>query len=147
MPDRMRQARNPDTLSVLSGMAFAGAVMTAVGFVPETVADVVPRWLGYIWSISLSCASIVSLAGILWRDQLTGWQLELAGRWGVMCTTLGYTLALVSTMTSKWGAMLAVVVFGSLAVASLIRCFHLIFHFQDFQAVVLAQREITRRRK
>jgi len=147
MPERMREARNPDTLCILSAMALAGVVMTVVGFVPETVADVVPTWLGYMWSISLSGASTASIVGILWRDPLTGWPLELSGRWGVMCTTLGYAVALAAGVASNWGAVLAVLVFGSIGVASLIRCVRLVWHFRDFQAVVLAQRDIIRRRK
>lgn len=133
--------RQPDAVCILAAMAVAGGMLTATGYIPDSVASVVPEWLGYLWGAALAASSAVALAGVLWRDAVVSWQLELTGRPGVAGTCLAYAVAVAAGMGSNWGALLAVVVFGAIGVGSLWRCFRLMRRFREVRAVILAERD------
>jgi hypothetical protein len=136
----MRYGRTPDTVCLLAGMAVVGTILTAVGFLPPSVQALAPPWVAAFWGAVLASSSALALAGVLWRDPLWGWALELAGRPGVACSCAGYAAALAMTMGTNYGAALAVVVFGSIAVSSGLRIYQLTRRIQQFLDAIAAQR-------
>jgi hypothetical protein len=141
MPDRRRFGRTPDTICLLAVLAAVGAVLTVSGEVPKSVAELVPLPLGLMWSATFTLAAGVSLAGVLWRDHLTGWAIELAGRIGLACTCLAYTVALVGAAT-VWGSAIVIGVITSIGGSSVWRVWQLARRVDQFKATVLAYEQI-----
>lgn len=142
MPDRRRYGRTPDTVCLLAALAFVGAVLTITRQVPRSVEDLVPTWAGILWSAVFTVSAALALAGVLWRDHLTGWVLELSGRIGLACTATGYVLALIGSAT-QWGTAFVVAIVAAIAAGSVGRVVQLLRRLNNFQATILAQR--TRR--
>ena len=132
MPDRRRYARTPDTILLLAACAVTSGVLTAAGQVPRSVLDIAPMWLALVWSAGFSLAAATALAGVLWRDPLTGWLLELAGRAGLTLTALGYVVALTSAAT-QWGTALIIAIIGGLAASSGWRVYQLVRRLDEFR--------------
>ncbi len=140
MPNRMRSARTPDTISLLVVLAVVGAILTAAGFIPPALDRLAPDWAGLLWGTILSVSAFLSVLGILWPDELTGWVLELAGRPGVLTTCLGYSMAMVLSMGENYGTALAVAFFGGFAFSSGWRIYQLLHDLRTFQAALKLQR-------
>ena len=145
MPDRRRFGRTPDTICLLAALTVVGAVLTATGQVPRSVADMVPMPVALVWSGTFTAAAGVSLAGVLWRDHLTGWAIELSGRVALACTSLAYTIALVGAAT-VWGSSIIIAVVASIGGASGWRVYQLVRRFDQFKADVLAYKQVPVRR-
>lgn len=145
MPDRRRFGRTPDTICLLAVLTLVGAVLTLAGEVPKSVADLVPFPLGILWSATFTLAAGVSLAGVLWRDHLTGWAIELSGRIALACTSLAYTVALVGAAT-VWGSAIVIGVIAALGVSSACRVYQLVVRFDQFKATVLSYKSLHPRR-
>lgn len=143
MPDRMKQGRTPDTVFMLAGLAVGGAFLTAAGYVPGSVQFITPAWGGVLWGAVLSLSATLSLLGVLWRNPVTGWALEVSGRPGVALTCIGYAGALAHRLDEDFGAGLAVVLFGAFGLASLFRTYRLVHHLAAFREAV---GELHRRR-
>jgi len=94
MPDRRRYERTPDTIAMLTITALAAIVLTVAGRAPGTVLDLVPRPVALAWSAALAVAALTALAGVLHRQDVRGWVLELGGRIGLTATLAAYTLAI-----------------------------------------------------
>ena len=117
MPDRRRVERTPDTLLLLSTCALSAGVLTATGQVPLSILKVAPAWVGLVWSGALALAAATALIGVLYREPLMGWVLELAGRLGLLVGCLGYAVALVGTATA-WGSSLIIAIITGIGVSS-----------------------------
>jgi hypothetical protein len=135
MPDRRRYARTPDTILLLAACAVTSGVLTAVGQVPRTVLEIAPMWLGLIWSATFALSAAAALVGVLWREPLTGWFLELAGRVGLALTAAGYVLALVSGAT-QWGTALVIAIVAGIAVSSGWRVYQLVRRLDEFRTTL-----------
>lgn len=146
MPDRRRFGRTPDTICLLAVLTLVGAVLTVAGEVPKSVAELVPFPLGILWSATFTLAAGVSLAGVLWRDHLSGWAIELSGRIALACTCLAYTVALVGAAT-VWGSAIVIGVIFAIGCSSLWRVIQLVVRFDRFKATVLAYNAISPRRR
>lgn len=117
MPERRRYERTPDTIVMLVAVAVTGTVLTLMGEVPRSIFETTPRWAGIVWSVAFSAAALITLAGVLYREPMTGWLLELVGRAGLAIGALGYVAALAEFATSlRSGWMIAFV--GGVGVAS-----------------------------
>lgn len=116
MPDR-RYSRTPDTISVLIACILSGVILAATRTVPPSVDGLVPWWVGMVWSTALALSASASLVGLLHRDVMTGWLLEITGRC-VLTGALGaYCLALVVVATS-WGSAVPILLTAGVCVAS-----------------------------
>jgi len=129
---------------MLAVLTLVGAVLTVAGEVPKSVAELVPFPLGILWSATFTLAAGVSLAGVLWRDHLSGWAIELSGRIALSCTCLAYTVALVGAAT-VWGSAIVIGVIFAIGCSSLWRVIQLVVRFDQFKATVLAYQSIPRR--
>lgn len=141
MPDRRRYARTPDTICTLAALSLVGGAVTITGNVPASIADQVPHWVGLLWSATFALGAGVALLGVLWRDHLTGWVLELSGRIALAPTAAGYA-ALLAGVATHWGTAIVVSILAAIGVASGARIYQLLHRFRRFKAVVLAQREV-----
>lgn len=99
MPDR-RYSRTPDTVALLVGCAVSGVVLAVTGTVPASVEDIVPWWVGLVWALMLAGSALVSLVGLLHRDQVNAWFLEFFGRMILAGCAAVYCLALVTVASS-----------------------------------------------
>lgn len=140
MPDRRRFGRTPDTICLLAAMTLTGLALTVSGQVPNSVLDLVPHAVGLYWSAMFTLSAGVSLVGVLWRDHLTGWALELSGRIGLAGTALAYVVALVDA-SSHWGTAIVTGVIASIGAASVWRIWQLVRRFGQFKATVLAYKQ------
>lgn len=95
--ERRRYERTPDTLVMMATIAVVGGVLTLLGEAPSSVNEVSPDWAALIWSSTFSAAAAVTLVGVLYRDPMTGWLLEIVGRSGLTLGALGYVAALAET--------------------------------------------------
>lgn len=141
MPDRRRYARTPDTICILAALAVVGGAVTVTGNVPASIAEQVPHWVGVLWSATFTLGAAVALVGVLWRDHLTGWVLELSGRIALAPTAVAYAAVLAGAAT-QWGTSIVVGIVAAIGVASGVRIYQLLRRFRKFKAVVLAQREV-----
>lgn len=117
-PDRRRYARTPDTIALLTLAAAAGLVQILTGTYPGTVLRLVDdTWAG-VWAWSLLVSAALALLGVLIRDDLDGWVLELSGRVGITLTTTGYTLALVTQTDDPLRSALVIAFTAAVAVSS-----------------------------
>jgi hypothetical protein len=135
MPDRRRYARTPDTILLLTACAVTSGALTLLGQVPASVLELAPLWLALVWSGSFALSAATALAGVLWRDALTGWFLELAGRVGLTFTATGYVLALVAAAT-QWGTALVVAIVAGIAMSSGWRAYQLVRRLDEFRATL-----------
>lgn len=135
MPDRRRYARTPDTVLLLGVLALTAGALTVTGQAPGSVLQLVPRWAALVWSGTLAGGAACALLGVLWRDPLWGWGLELAGRVAVACTCLAYTWALWSAATQP-GTALIVAVIAGITAASVARVWQLTRRWRQFVASV-----------
>lgn len=135
MPDRRRYARTPDTVLLLAALALTAGVLTITGQAPGSVLDLVPMWAALVWSGTLALGAACALTGVLWRDPLWGWGLELAGRVSVAFTCAAYTWALWSAATQP-GTALIVAIVGGVTAASAVRIYQLTRRWRQFVASV-----------
>lgn len=141
MPDRRRFGRTPDTICLLAVLTVVGAVLTAAGQVPASVQELVPYPVAIFWSVAFTASAAVSLTGVLWRDHLTGWALELSGRIGLAGTCLAYSIALVGA-ANYWGTGIVAGMVFALGVSSVWRVWQLVRRFSQFKATVLAYKRL-----
>jgi len=134
----MRYGRTPDTVSLLGVLAIAGTLLTLTGNTPGSVDEVVPYWLGLVWSAVFTLSACVALAGTLWRDALTGWTLELAGRIGLAFTAGAYVVALFNT-AAHWGSSIVIAMVASLSFSSAWRVYQLTRKLDNFRTAVIEQ--------
>lgn len=138
----MREKTHPLVVAVLISMALAGGLLFVAGYLPYTVERLIPgmQWLGYLWAGVLAVSSLAATIGTAWRgkDPVDGWQWEVAGLPGVAGTCLAYAVAVTADMGSNWGALLAVIVFGSIGVGAGWRCKNVWQEFRKYRAVTLA---------
>jgi len=144
MPDRRRFGRTPDTICILAVLTFVGAGLTVSRQVPPSVLELVPEPLALVWSATFTASAGLSLAGVLWRDHLNGWGIELCGRIALACTCLAYFTALAGK-ASNWGSAIVVGLILAVGVASVWRMYQLLRRFDQFKADVLALRAMRQR--
>lgn len=135
MPDRRRYARTPDTILLLTACALTSGLLTILGQVPASVRELAPMWLALVWSGTFALSAATALAGVLWRDALTGWFLELAGRVGLTLTAAGYVLALTAAAT-QWGTALVVAIVGGISLSSGWRVYQLVRRLDEFRTTL-----------
>jgi hypothetical protein len=135
VPDRRRYARTPDTILLLAALALTAGVLTLSAKAPGSVLELVPLWAALVWSGTLAAGAACALAGVLWRDPLWGWGLELAGRVSVACTCAAYTWALWSAATQA-GTALIVAIVGGITASSIARIYQLARRWRQFVASV-----------
>lgn len=135
MPDRRRYARTPDTILLLTACALTSGLLTVLGQVPASVRELAPMWLALVWSGTFALSAATALAGVLWRDALTGWFLELAGRVGLTLTAAGYVLALTAAAT-QWGTALVVAIVGGISLSSGWRVYQLVRRLDEFRTTL-----------
>lgn len=138
MPDRRRFGRTPDTILLLTALTLAAGVVTIARQAPASVLEIVPLWAALVWSGTLAVGAAVALAGVLWRDELWGWGLELSGRIAVAGTCAAYGWALWSTATTLGSSLLLGLVVG-IAIASVVRVWQLVRRWQQFLDAVRRQ--------
>jgi len=142
MPDRRRYGRTPDAILLLAALAVVAGVLTITGMVPKSVLDLVPYEVGVAWSGTLALSAAAALAGILWREELTGWGLEIAGRIGVCATASAYVVALWNAATVP-GTALVVAIIAAVAGASGWRVWQLARRADQFRVSVARQKRAS----
>lgn len=135
MPQRRRYERTPDTLALLSACAVTAGALTLTGHVPRSVVDLAPYWVALVWSAAFSLAAAVALVGVLHRDPLVGWILELVGRGGLVLVCAGYVLALTVRATT-WGTSLVVAVIAAIGISSAVRVWQIRARLRDLRATL-----------
>lgn len=133
MPDRRRYSRTPDTILILGACALVGGFLTVTGHVPASVLALVSPGWGLAWSALFTISATSSLLGVMWRDALTGWTLELAGRLGLACTSAGYVVSLSTAMTTP-GTALVIGIVAGISLASGWRVYQLTRRLAGFRA-------------
>lgn len=113
MPER-RYARQPDTLGLLAALAIAGVILTVTAELPPSVSEVVPKWVGMVWSITVALSSGASLVGLYLKKPLNGLLMIATGRFILMGAMLAYTIALVTAATT-WGSALVILLVAGIA--------------------------------
>lgn len=81
-------------------MLFAAGVVGLSRFLAPTSGTLereIPSWLVVSWYAVLFCGAVTALAGISWRDPVTGLLIERAGLWFLTVSGLVYTIVLVSS--------------------------------------------------
>lgn len=118
MPNRLAAARNPDTVVVMAACMLAGLVQLVSGEYPGTVLALVsePWAMGWAWSLVISAA--LCLLGVMVKDDLDGWVLQLSGRLGLAPTAAGYAFAIWSASGSRVSSALVLAFSGGVAIAS-----------------------------
>lgn len=113
MPER-RYARQPDTLALLAALAIAGVMLTVTAELPASVDEVVPKWAGMIWSISVALSAGASLGGLYLKDQMNGLLMIMVGRFVLSGALFAYTIALITSATA-WGSSLIILLVAGIA--------------------------------
>jgi len=139
MPERRRYERTPDTLLILTSCAVTGAVLTAMGEVPKSIAAIAPMWVALLWSAAFSAAAATALVGTLHREPLVGWLLELAGRTGLALGSFGYVVALLGAASAVGSALLISIVAG-IGVSSSWRAWQIIKRLEALRETLQAAR-------
>ncbi len=135
MPDRRRYARTPDTILLLSACALSAGALTVLGQAPRSVLAIAPLWLALVWSASFALAAATALVGVLWREPLAGWLLELAGRVGLALTAAGYAIALTASAT-QGGTALVIAIVAGIAASSGWRVYQLVRRLEEFRTAL-----------
>lgn len=119
MPHLISDARNPDTLFLLSLLLLAGIGQLASGAESNTLEALLPPWLLLAWSLLLIAGSSVSLTGLMCRSRLTGLSIEVVGRSMLGPASGAYGVAVA--VVGGWDAALVVALLMGLTAASLWR--------------------------
>lgn len=113
-------ARNPDTVFLLGLLLISGTGQLIAGAPSGSVALLVPPWMLIAWSVTITLAAAIVLAGALWRGRdSTGLMVEAVGRVMLAPTSLAYALAVVASAGAEAGQVAALLV--GLAVSSVWR--------------------------
>lgn len=144
MPGRRKQGRTPDTACLLAALVFVGFFLSVTGNVPISVAELVPMPVAILWQATFTIAAALSLLGLYWREPLTGWVLELAGRIMLFGTATGYAIAIWDN-ASHWGTALVTVVTAAIAAGSVGRIWQLVHNYRQFEASLAAHRALRKR--
>lgn len=137
--DARRFARHPDTVVLLSLLLFLATATTLTGNVSPAVQKVAPIWLGLVWSGTFALACGIALAGVLWRDPIVGWLMELVGRVTLAITSFGFTFALVAGMSSP-GALVAIGFVAAICVSSVVRVKQIVKRLHEFRGALIARK-------
>lgn len=141
MPERRRYERTPDTLAVLAALAAAGTVITVAGNVPASVAAIAPTWVGLLWSGTFAAAAGVALLGVLLRDPVMGWSIELVGRAALCVTALAYVWVLASAARTL-GPAIVVALLAAIGTSSGVRVWQITARLR---AYLLQYQRVARR--
>lgn len=125
-PDRRRYVRSPDTIAILSLSLLAGAVQIVSQSYPGSVLGMVSATWAATWAWSLVGTAGLCIAGILVRDDLDGWVIEVSGRIGLTLTMSAYTVALWVGTEDRLGAALVLAFTAGIALSSAWRVWQLL---------------------
>lgn len=131
MPDRRKYERTPDTVALLVAQVAAAGIMTVTRQAPGSVESVAPGWEAAAWAAAFGAAAVLTLFGVLWREPITGWLLELVGRLGLAAAMAGYAVALIDAART-WGASLAILIMSAIVAASVVRVVQLAKRLRGF---------------
>lgn len=146
-PDRRQYVRgNPDTVSSLGLCGVVGVVLTVATSPPPSLVNLTSPATGMVWLVVFTLGALVSLAGVLWHDDLIGWVLELAGRISLGLAALIYATVLAVSLT----ALGAAVVFSAMlaiGVGSAFRVWQLARRLSEWKAAVRSPHPILTPRR
>ena len=134
-----QNGQKADTVVLLGFVGLMAALMASMGYTPVGMEDWVSRTVAPVWAIALAISCTITLVGALWRDELTGWPIELAGRPGIAATCGGYAWGMAANADSPT-IYLFVVMFAGLAGASAFRAFKLARRIKRFQDAIAVQK-------
>jgi len=83
-----------------------------------------------VWSAQLLGATIVTLAGLYWRDPLTGLLIERVG-WGMVVAGSVTYLVILSSVSTFSSAGIVVSMLSGVIVGALVRIFHIVHDLRD----------------
>lgn len=109
-------ARHPDTVFLLALCLFSGLLQLTSATRSSSIAALLPWWLTASWGVLLVVGAAVTLAGVFWRQRVTGLLVEAAGRIMFAPAALIYAGAVV--VAAGWGGLLAATPFIGFAVSS-----------------------------
>lgn len=138
MPGARATARTPDTICLLAALAVTGATTAVTGVAPIPISQLSTGTGARIWSIALALSSLLALLGVLYRDPLTGWRVELYGRAGLAMVSLGYVFALLDDADSL-EVVAAMGLVGAIAIASIWQCIRILVVLRQLHVNVRGQ--------
>lgn len=94
--DARMAGRHPFELFTLY-LAFLVALPTVLGVLaePGSIREIMPAWMSWGWSAILLVGSATAIAGIYWRERVTGLILEQLGLAGTGLGAFAYTIAVL----------------------------------------------------
>jgi len=107
VPDRRKYDRNPDTLVVLSVCATIVGAMVVLASPPGSLVEAWGQTWAMVWCVITGSAFIIALAGVLWRDAVVGWAIELSGRVALATGLAVYFGVLTASLTNSGSALVA----------------------------------------
>lgn len=95
MPDKyFLRVRDPLEIMVCSLFLVSCVGQILSGEVPNAIAALIPNWFRYLWLVLISLGCVVTLAGVFWRNHVTGMFIEQVGLMAIGGSVLFYGLSL-----------------------------------------------------
>lgn len=118
--------RHPFELFTLY-LAFLVALPTVLQIIPEpgSIRALMPAWLSWGWSATLLAGSVTAIAGIYWRNRITGLILEQLGLAGTGVGAAAYAVAVVYIAGTDG------LIAGAFCIGFSVACVRRYFHIQQ----------------
>lgn len=81
----IRRERDPFEVIFSAVFAVSGAVQLVSGAVPGSMAELLPGWYRYVWLAMVTLGSVSVLAGVYWRNRVSGLFIE---SWGLSAVAI-----------------------------------------------------------
>lgn len=132
-------SRHPFELFTLALCAFVGLPLLLDEARPGSVAELLPDWASDIWGAMLVLGAIVALAGIYWRNRVTGIVLEQVGLAAVGGGAIFYAMVVYVGIGTR-GLYAIIFIFG-FGISCIWRYFQLARYLGTLRAVVVGDGE------
>lgn len=117
MPENgSRRPRDPFEVMFSASLTLSALVQLLFGAAPGSLIDLLPQWALLVWVLLVLVGGVATLAGVFWRDRITGLFIESIG---LSSTAFGlgtYALAINAVSVDGRGNFAAALTF-MLAVA------------------------------
>lgn len=117
---------------------FSGALQLIPRARSDSISNLLPFWLTASWGLLLVVGATVTLAGVFWRNRVTGLLVEGAGRTMFAPAALIYAGAVI--VAAGWGGLLAAGPFVGFAVSSLWRIRQILHAVGEVKSVLATMR-------
>lgn len=87
--------KDPFEVAITATLLISAIIQLAFGTPPDSLASLLPVWAQIIWLVIIVISGAAVLAGVLWKELITGMFIESVGLSGMAMSLVTYGLAIL----------------------------------------------------